>query len=447
MQRRSRVDRRDPTGWVYQAGIHGSPDGGNPLPGWNACQHSSFFFLSWHRMYLSRFERILRSASGDPGFALPYWNYSAAGNRAIPAAFRKPGDASNPLYVGERAAGINQGALLPPSAVTFSSAFRLTNFSARPGARVSFGGGALRQPGQGGARAGELERQPHNVVHGMVGGQDGWMSYTDTAAQDPIFWLHHANIDRLWKRWLDQGGGRGYPGRSEDEEAWWRLSFDFVDENGSLVRMTGEEITDTVLQLGYRYDDDPPPLATVRLAAESSAAARSPELAANVRGTSRAPIVLGAEPVSVLVEMSPDDAAVLRTIATKGLVETQIVLSLEDIAFERNPGVSYEVYLNLPEGTPPDYQSHFYVGNIGFLVVRGHGHLHGPATIDEAFDITAHVRTMAERGVWADVSPKVTFILRELIPPGGAESMSAAAAGRSTPVVRVTIRRVVIATE
>jgi hypothetical protein len=33
----------------------------------------------------------------------------------------------------------------------------------------------------------------------------------ETAAQDPIFWLHHANIDRLWERWLQLGGGRANP--------------------------------------------------------------------------------------------------------------------------------------------------------------------------------------------------------------------------------------------
>ncbi|MGH7262080.1 MAG: tyrosinase family protein [Nitrospiraceae bacterium] len=39
---------------------------------WNTCQHGSYFFLSWHRMYLYYFERILREASRDPNFALPY---------------------------------------------------------------------------------------------------------------------------------------------------------------------------------------------------------------------------------------------------------------------------------------------------------------------------------------------------------------------------------------
>jgi hypothetical protein len=51
---------------------------------------ASFFFLSWHRMYIYFFERILRAASGDPNLALPYWNYSDPAQRALPVPFREP---------------------------------------------------------------------------------------------------------------------------------------------------------------------------------------------------------------------------------------------------------------------------------------------------------------------------------------------------------------------
>ena len=76
----------DPTSWSYQAAIHGTikePE----KEAWNQCQHQSFFFLSWHRMYLYYFERILRKASGDPNFTLPYWNYSNESERAISRSF------------------------------------------------------------------------------------------------------------------------------------------------------------------------------------------------------------------------------------------------------------------------------------------------------------------------------------------------------------------------
>jgi tyrosinase len=37
----------------------------------------------------------------------------------------------------------------------------------------------------------------HDEIHGTVGGNGGHMGWLDVAAFDPIFWLHHANIDRL----------------------------------------------------------------------------------------------------------------------------------------------------------------------------------------------------------------------------------------------------------
>jgi hypothetical protein len=66
---KSRADS-NPTSWRFQANIHGTFD--TPAqPTWNRCQHGSFFFLSWHRMYLYFFERILRAASGNQDLALP----------------------------------------------------------------------------------------------------------------------------------------------------------------------------------------------------------------------------------------------------------------------------------------------------------------------------------------------------------------------------------------
>jgi hypothetical protein len=39
-----------------------------------------------------------------------------------------------------------------------------------------------------------------------VGLPDGWMLDPSLAALDPIFWLHHANVDRLWEVWLQRAG-------------------------------------------------------------------------------------------------------------------------------------------------------------------------------------------------------------------------------------------------
>jgi tyrosinase len=123
----------DPTSWRYQAAIHDYDPDDDPLssPGdnppsqadqkrfWRQCQHFSWFFLSWHRMYLSFFEQIIieivNRLGGPADWALPYWNYSDTNNpnaRKLPPAFRRnslPDGSPNALRVDERVIGANDG--------------------------------------------------------------------------------------------------------------------------------------------------------------------------------------------------------------------------------------------------------------------------------------------------------------------------------------------------
>ena len=84
-----------------------------------------------------------------------------------------------------------------------------------------------------------------------------------TAALDPIFWLHHANIDRLWDEWIRQGGAFTNP-----QEAGWLTDLSFVlhDATGAVVSFTPSQMLDTTKVLtGYQYDryDDPIPSAAI----------------------------------------------------------------------------------------------------------------------------------------------------------------------------------------
>jgi len=45
-----------------------------------------------------------------------------------------------------------------------------------------------------------IEDEPHSLAHGRTAG-GGWLGHTGTAVQDPLFFLLHANIDRLWAWW------------------------------------------------------------------------------------------------------------------------------------------------------------------------------------------------------------------------------------------------------
>lgn len=60
-----------------------------------------------------------------------------------------------------------------------------------------------------------------------------------TAAQDPIFYLHHSNVDRLWDLWLAQGGVRPDP---VIDSCWTGKTYSFFNEHGRAIRMNTCEI-------------------------------------------------------------------------------------------------------------------------------------------------------------------------------------------------------------
>ncbi len=128
MKKVDTTDPRNGASWRNQAAIHARR--AEPVRGRleNQCQHASWYFLPWHRMYLYRFEQILRShmpAATAATWALPYWNYTqVAAHRPLPPAFRQrklPDGKSNPLYLSKRQTSplnINGGDPLPSYAVT-----------------------------------------------------------------------------------------------------------------------------------------------------------------------------------------------------------------------------------------------------------------------------------------------------------------------------------------
>lgn len=411
----------DPTSWLYQANIHATQDGA-ARPGWDQCQHGSFFFFSWHRMYLYYFERILRAASGDPNLALPYWNYSDPAQRALPLAFRQPNNStSNPLFVAERADGINEGtALLDDSAVSFDLAFNDTEFSSPPGSALSFGGQTVTAPQHFLQPHGQLEQRPHDIVHVLVGGPNGWMFDPQLAARDPIFYLHHANVDRLWKRWLDQGGGRQDP--VADSE-WMNTSFVFFDENGRQVQMSGSEIIDTVSQLNYRYDDDPVIVAQMVHVPAAQVSTARPKVVRQMLAAgpvASGPTELGTEPTTVSVPL-PEPARTRLDAILSSTDRQKVVLALEDIRYATKPGIYYEIYVNLPPGEEPNFRSSRFVGTLSFFGRAPHtGTNHGapgPATVGfmQDYDITNALRAAKAQGSGNPTEVSLTFVMHGLV--------------------------------
>ena len=111
----------------------------------------------------------------------------------------------------------------------------------------------------GGGVIGALELTPHGDMHMAVGGvlPRGFMSSFNTAGLDALFWLHHANIDRLWTVWLKRDASH----RDPTQGGWLTgVSFELHDENGAVVAMTASQVTDSEnSRFGYRYQDESDP--------------------------------------------------------------------------------------------------------------------------------------------------------------------------------------------
>ena len=90
------LPQSDPRNWTRQAQIH---QGNNTV----RCPHGNWYFLPWHRAYLLAFERICRQLSGNPSFALPYWDWTA-NPRCRPRSRRRPSTASRTRCSTARAA-------------------------------------------------------------------------------------------------------------------------------------------------------------------------------------------------------------------------------------------------------------------------------------------------------------------------------------------------------
>lgn len=265
-----RLPPDDPRNWYRIAMIHMID-----------CPHGSWWFTSWHRGYLGYFEQTCRELSGNPDFALPYWDWSA--NPFVPPMMFGTGNpldpVNSPLYIADNATFEAQ--LRPPmeafwNAMTAAqqleqakrmnydfdifwndpnngvmpafqqqaharfltaakpdldaNARRLVNAAAirqaltptsfvQPDGGVAFENGiASSHQDQIGAYS--MLSSAHNMVHMSVGGSDngrgGYQSPFGLMSQnlspsDPIFFLHHCNIDRLWDVWTRKQQKLGLP--------------------------------------------------------------------------------------------------------------------------------------------------------------------------------------------------------------------------------------------
>lgn len=210
------LPQSDPRNWTRQAQIHN-----------DFCRHRSWLFFPWHRVYLNAFEQICRELSGDESFTLPYWDWTT--HPEVPPIFW---DTSTPLYYTPRVATATSSA--SPSFVgqaVIDPMLDEPNF-------LLFAGSA--------SAGGLVEQTPHNYIHNFIGGT---MS-TYMSPLDPLFWLHHNNVERLWVIW---NLTRMHP--NTNDSAWLQTTFnEFFDRKGNPMSV---QVAVTLLYplFSYRYDN------------------------------------------------------------------------------------------------------------------------------------------------------------------------------------------------
>ncbi|HEX2591013.1 MAG TPA: tyrosinase family protein [Rhizomicrobium sp.] len=224
---------------------------------WNRCPHfgqASADFVIWHRAYLHYFERVLRDAASDPDLALPYWNYALPADRVFPDVFGvkfvdSQRTRTNPLYHPNRELAFVSGRLELSGAIGEAhAAHDAANFFHEPGVP----GLAGDHLGPEETQIGLLEQRPHNDIHLAVGGVvnsvNGAMAEITTAAFDPVFWVHHANIDRMWAEWMRNPGKRW--GTMPPDDWWNEKPWVFLDVDGTEQSMSRRDY----LELESPYD-------------------------------------------------------------------------------------------------------------------------------------------------------------------------------------------------
>lgn len=410
----------DPRNWFRNAFTH-----------FLDCPHGNWWFYAWHRGYVGYFEQTIRTLSGDPEFAMPYWDWTRqpqipaqmfdgvltptdgayspyTRNLAVFTDFIKPAlttywgtlssdqrkqldargygnfdlvwndvtgysPAQDAGVSGNMAFAITCGARYLSAdnpkldAKTLTAVDRNTIIAGlapfdfyNPTASLSFTSSKtashVMQP-NGATEFSVLEGQPHNKVHNCIGGVAAidpgpYGNMTNFLSPvDPIFFLHHANMDRLWDVWTRKQQALRLPiGPTEDAQAFMDEPFLFyVGADGTPVGPTTAGAVFNTAAFDYDY---------------------TPGFGSDYipKPTLRRP------PPAIAASVDEDSASVEvpRALVDRHLAATQASALIAEITIDRPTGLAvsreFDVLVNAPADVERvEADSPYYAGTISFF--------------------------------------------------------------------------------
>jgi tyrosinase len=395
----------DPISWTKLATIHGTS------AGFHLCPHGNWYFLPWHRAFLVMYETIVRDITGHQDFALPYWDWTA--NRQLPGAFAQPNfkGAPNPLFETQRDATPTDslGDEIVGSTV-INRILNKPNFedfgTTRPTGQNSRDPSWIKKRGV----KGELESNPHDNVHGFVGGLMGGSQ----SALDPIFMMHHCNLDRIWAVW----NAPPFNNHNSSDPLWTGMTFKdhFLHTDGSTYSATVSDLYSPEA-LGYTYGLSPgaapteqePALVTLSQNFEAFVAAPNMPTTSNVKSFTAANVSNAKATMLLPLAISvPVDRNLVSEVAkTEAVSAGEIFLNfntararaaagrralafVRDIDFSAQQNTMYRVFLDcdyLSKSTP--ISDPHYVGTFGHFGDHA-GDNHAKPSV--ALDLTSAIK-------------------------------------------------------
>lgn len=383
----------NPLSWYYQGATHSVPNEvkDNKLCpsyqtmadlkwGWATCTHkegSEIHFLIWHRVYIAHFEKIVRKLSGKKDFALPYWNYIDPKNRTMPGPFTNS-DLS--LYTSARLPSLNSGKSIESF---MDQNLDITN---------------LMQNKVYAVFNSNIDSAPHGAMHDYIGGgyagkkmpnpiyqnndNFGLMAQVESAGFDPIFWLHHSNIDFIWQAWESSPNGRR-PSLAELEAAPW--PYQFFDENGKKVEYTVAEAYQFAFNPDYQYDQLMPKAQLVAATEHEALVAKHVRQEKELLWTKKISASTKNKALILTPEVLPNQKSMELMLTNQ---PEALVIEIE-VSFEQEPKEAFSVYIM------DEKENKSWIGVMTFFGAAHHMNMAGheghamKATKKFSYDVTA----------------------------------------------------------
>jgi tyrosinase len=410
------------------------------------CPHGNWWFYVWHRGYLGYLEEIIRKYSGDPNFAMPYWDWTAQAQPQIPAAmfdgaldprnapfeaytrnldvftaFIKPtmkahwdrldslqhdqllkrgfGDfdklwntVTEPDNPGDRAFAptdharyltrknpkLNKDTAYDVSPYMIHCGLQAPDFNNTEILSFSFTSSRTKSHNTAPDKNtffSTLEGFPHNKVHNFIGGvgsiEAPFGNMTNNLSPvDPIFFLHHSNMDRLWDVWTRKQIrlGRDYLPTGNDLTTYSNEPFlFFVNRAGGTVAGKAGDFLSTAKPFDYDYE---------------------PGSGEDVAATAKV-LRLKDHPtlsLKAIVKGNASTLAIPREVVRKHLSGAESCLMAE-VTVQRPSGSSHtrelDVIVGAPDGvTQVDADSPYYAGTMAFF-----GHMHHAMSEEVTFAV------------------------------------------------------------